>query len=133
MGRPNSRGGGAQGSGGSRQGRPAEHYNEEESESNSQDRQSAEEPLTVTEEGGSRRSEAPRGGSNAPPPTYDGTRAGTVFENYRIKAYLWLEHTGLRPTARGPRLLQELTDTTFQAAKHFALDQSWREDPENGQ
>jgi len=87
----------------------------------------------TTEEETSRSSDTYRGGTNAPPPTYDGSRFGMVFENYTIKAYLWLEHTGLRPTARGPRLLQELTDTAFEAAKHFALDPSWRADPENGQ
>ena len=69
--------------------------------------------------------------SNAgPPPTWDGT---TSFRDYLVRARLWLATTKVKPRARGPLLLKSLSSTPFDDLKHLARDDSWMEDPQNGQ
>ena len=69
--------------------------------------------------------------SNAgPPPTWDGT---TSFRDYLVRARLCLATTKVKSRARGPLLLKSLSSTPFDDLKHLARDDSWMEDPQNGQ
>eukprot|EP00435_Cladocopium_sp_Y103_P026844 s2890_g6.t1 len=74
-----------------------------------------------------------RKGSAGPPPTYDGSREPGVFEEYRIRARLWLFSTNLENRARGPRLMQSLTGKAFESVKHLIDDQQWLDSPDNGE
>lgn len=76
-----------------------------------------------------------RKGSSAgvgPPPTYNGNRGAGIFEEYRVRAKLWLHTTPLDSRARGPRLLQALTDKAFESCRHLIDDQDWLDSPDNG-
>eukprot|EP00969_Alexandrium_andersonii_P008093 351779-Alexandrium_andersonii.AAC.1 len=75
----------------------------------------------------------PRGGMT-PPPAYDGDKKPGKFENYQIRATLWL-HTvdQVRTSARGPMLLSQLTGAAFESAKHLAKDRSWLGADDNGE
>ena len=64
-----------------------------------------------------------------PPPAWDGT--STPFEDYLIRAKLWVSTTKARPRTRGPLLLKALADTPFQDFKHLAKDVAWLQDPTN--
>ena len=65
-------------------------------------------------------------GQAGPPPSWDGQ---TAFEDYYIKAKLWLATTKARGKARGPLLLKSLSSTPFETFKHLAKDVGWLSDP----
>ena len=71
-----------------------------------------------------------RGGAPGPPPSWDGTG---VFEDYLIKAKLWIATTKSRPRMRGPLLLKALTSTPFETFKHYAQDAQWLADPKGAE
>ena len=54
--------------------------------------------------------------------------ARTAFEDYYIKAKLWLATTKARGKARGPLLLKSLSSTPFETFKHLAKDIGWLND-----
>ena len=64
-------------------------------------------------------------GQAGPPPSWDGQ---TAFEDYYIKAKLWLATTKARGKARGPLLLKSLSSTPFETFKHLAKDIGWLND-----
>ena len=67
----------------------------------------------VTGQQSSSRNTTSSGGGNrssvGPPPTFSGDRSAGVWEEYKIRARLWLMTTTIEEKARGPRLLQALT------------------------
>ena len=71
-------------------------------------------------------------GSVGPPPGYSGDRSPGVFEEYKLRAKLWLHSTNLDPVARGPRMLQALTGKAFEAVKHLIEDDDWCSNKNNG-
>ena len=71
-------------------------------------------------------------GSIGPPPCYDGNREAGAFEEYRIRARLWLFTTNIDARARGPRLLQALSGKAFESVKHLIDDQEWLDSQDNG-
>lgn len=72
------------------------------------------------------------GRTNAgPAPEWDGTNLS--FQDYAIKAKLWLATTRSKPRTRGPLLLQKLSKTPFETMKFLARDSSWMESPTNGE
>ena len=71
-------------------------------------------------------------GSIGPPPCYDGSREPGVFEEYRIRAKLWLFTTNIDARARGPRMLQALSGKAFESVKHLIDDQDWLDAQDNG-
>ena len=64
-------------------------------------------------------------GQSGPPPTWDGS---TPFEDYYIKAKLWMATTKAKGRSRGPLLLKSLSSTPFETFKHYAKDQGWLSD-----
>lgn len=72
-------------------------------------------------------------GSTGPPPTYDGSREPGVFEEYRVRARLWLCTTNLESRTRGPRLMQALTGKAFESVRHLIDDDQWLEATNNGE
>eukprot|EP00435_Cladocopium_sp_Y103_P033633 s58_g8.t1 len=72
-------------------------------------------------------------GSIGPPPSYDGSREAGVFEEYRIRAKLWLFTTNVESRARGPRLMQALSGRAFESVRHMIDDSDWLEAPDNGE
>ena len=75
---------------------------------------------------------APGGGrGNAgPPPERDGN---TTFEDYQIRARLWIATTKNRPQVRGPLLLKALKGAPFESFKHLAKDSVWLESQTNAE
>ena len=72
------------------------------------------------------------GRSNAgPPPTWDGV--SEAFRDYEIRAKLWLATTKVRPQARRPLLLMNLSSTPFDDLKHLARDPLWMQSSTNGE
>ena len=71
-----------------------------------------------------------RSGAPGPPPSWDGTG---VFEDYMIKAQLWIATTKSKPKMRGPLLLKALTSTPFETFKHYAQDKAWLADPQGAE
>ena len=71
-----------------------------------------------------------RGRSSGPPPGWDGN---TSFEDYLIKAQLWLATTKTKPRARGPLLLKSLTGIAFESPKHYAKDVQWLQNDKNAE
>ena len=69
-------------------------------------------------------------GSGAPPPEWDGQ--SQPFQDWLIKANLWLATTKSRPRTQGPMLLQRLSGQAFQSFKHWAKDPAWLADPDGG-
>ncbi len=67
-----------------------------------------------------------------PPPTYNGSLEVGVFNDYVIKATIWLNTTNVKATARGPRLPRALTDVAFDNFKHLALDPEGSRSSTNG-
>ena len=65
-----------------------------------------------------------KSGTNAPPPSYDGSREAGAFDDYRIKAKLWLKTSNLDDSMKGARLLQGLTGRAFDQMKHLAEDET---------
>ena len=60
--------------------------------------------------------------SVGPPPSYDGDRRQGQWEDYRIRARLWLKTTTIAETSRGPRMLQQLSGRAFDTMKYLAED-----------
>lgn len=56
-------------------------------------------------------------GNSGPPPTWDGSG---LFEDYQIRAQLWLSTTKSKPRARGPLLLKSLSGPPFEQFKYLA-------------
>ncbi|CAE7337730.1 unnamed protein product [Symbiodinium sp. CCMP2456] len=56
-----------------------------------------------------------------------------AFRDYEIRAKLWLATTKVRPQARGPLLLKNLSSTPFDDLKHLARDSSWMQSSTNGE
>ena len=77
--------------------------------------------------GGARKS-----GTNAPPPTYDGSKEPGVFDDYKIKAKLWLKTSNLDDNMKGARLLQGLSGRAFDQMKYLAEDESWLDSEDGG-
>eukprot|EP00435_Cladocopium_sp_Y103_P038110 s2710_g10.t1 len=72
------------------------------------------------------------GRTNAgPPPEWDGESVG--FQDYLIKARLWLATTRSKPRTRGPLLLSKLTKVPFETMKFLAKDAKWMQSPDNGE
>ena len=69
-------------------------------------------------------------GSSGPPPTWDGS---TSFEDFHIKAKLWLATTKVKPRARGPLILKSLTGAPFEHYKYLAKDAAWLSDSRNAE
>lgn len=69
-------------------------------------------------------------GASGPPPSWDGS---SNFEDFCIKARLWIHTTKVRPKARGPLLLKALTGEPFENFKHLAKDASWLNDSKNAE
>lgn len=67
--------------------------------------------------------------SSGPPPEWDGE---TPFQNYVVKARLWLATTKAPPASRGPLLLQRLTKNPFDTMKYLAKDPMWMKSKDNG-
>ena len=55
-----------------------------------------------------------------PPPAWDGSQC--PFEDYLIRARLWISTTKAKARTRGPLLLKALSDTPFQDFKHLAKE-----------
>lgn len=108
-----------------RQWRPSstEDYEDETSESHLE----SSEPTSGS--GSTQRKEA----SVGPPPSYDGDRRPGKWEDYKLRAKLWLKTTTIAETSRGPRMLQQLTGRAFDTMKFMAEDDSWFSDRDNGQ
>ncbi|CAE7736839.1 unnamed protein product [Symbiodinium sp. KB8] len=66
-----------------------------------------------------------------PPPSWDGVQC--PFEDYLIRARIWISTTKARAQTRGPLLLKALSDTPFQDFKHLAKDPAWLADPGNAE
>ena len=72
------------------------------------------------------------GRTNAgPPPEWDGVQC--AFEDYLIRARIWLATTRAKPRTRGPLLLKALKETPFQDFKHLAKDPQWLQDSNNAE
>ena len=69
-------------------------------------------------------------GTGPPPPEWDGTSIS--FQDWLIKARLWLATTRAQPCSQGPMILQRLSGQPFQSLKHYARDQRWLNDDKNG-
>ena len=74
-----------------------------------------------------------RKGATGPPPSYDGSREPGAFEEYRVRARLWLFSTNIESRARGPRLMQGLTGKAFESVRHLIDDDQWLEATDNGE
>ena len=74
-----------------------------------------------------------KSGTNAPPPTYDGSKEPGVFDDYKIKAKLWLKTSDLDDNMKGARLLQGLSGQAFDQMKHLAEDENWLDAEDGGQ
>eukprot|EP00435_Cladocopium_sp_Y103_P050254 s2395_g15.t1 len=66
-----------------------------------------------------------RGASAGPPPEWHGPTSGTTFEDWLIKARLWLATTKAKSRARGPLLLKALHGPPFEHFKYLARDVNW--------
>ena len=76
---------------------------------------------------------ARKSGTNAPPPTYDGSKEPGIFDDYKIKAKLWLKTSDLDDNMKGARLLQGLSGQAFDQMKHLAEDENWLDAEDGGQ
>ena len=74
------------------------------------------------------------GGSKGPggglPPEWDGKSVG--FQDWLIKARLWLATTRAKGPTQGPMILQRLSGQPFQSFKHWAKDARWLSDDRGG-
>ena len=66
-----------------------------------------------------------------PAPKWDGD--GLSFQDYAIKARLWLATTRSKPRTRGPLLLQRLAKVPFETMKFLAKDRKWMASETNGE
>ena len=67
--------------------------------------------------------------SGGPPPEWNGE---TSFQDYLVKARLWLVTTKSKPCTRGPLLLQRLSGVAFNTMKYLAKDSAWMASEKNG-
>ena len=72
----------------------------------------------------------PGKGGGSQPPEWDGVQPS--FQDWLIKARLWIATTRARPKTQGPLILQRLSGQAFQALKHLARDAAWLQDDRNG-
>ena len=70
-------------------------------------------------------------GNGPPPPEWDGSSMS--FQDWLIKARLWLATTRSKPKTQGPMILQRLSGQPFQSLKHLAKDKAWLNNESNGQ
>eukprot|EP00435_Cladocopium_sp_Y103_P073784 s36_g45.t1 len=63
------------------------------------------------------------------PPEWD---SSSNFQDWAIKARLWLATTRAKGHTQGPLMLQRLTGQAFQSFKHWAKDADWLQDPRGG-
>ena len=59
------------------------------------------------------------------PPEWKGPTSDLAFEDWLIKARLWLATTKVKPQLRGPLILRSLSGAPFESFKHLAKDQGW--------
>ena len=105
----------------------------DEEENDSESSQSRPTPARSSETGHSGGGSGGGRSSVGPPPSYDGDRSAGAWDEYRIRARLWLRTTPIEERACGPRMLQALTGQAFESMKHLADSDEWMEDPRNGQ
>lgn len=74
-----------------------------------------------------------KGTGGPPPPSYDGSREPGAFEEYRVRAKLWLYSTQVESRAKCPRLMQALTGKAFESVKHLIDDSTWLDSIDNGE
>ena len=72
-------------------------------------------------------SKGPGGGA---PPEWDGK--SIHFQDWLIKARLWLATTRAKGPTQGPMILQRLSGQPFQSFKHWAKDVQWLGDERGG-
>ena len=63
-----------------------------------------------------------------PAPAWDGT---TSFQDYLVRAKIWVSTTRAPSRTRGPLLLKALTDTPFDTFKYLAKDDRWLSSTDN--
>ena len=68
-----------------------------------------------------------------PPPSYDGSREAGAFDDYKIKAKLWLKTSNLNDNMKGARLLQGLTGRAFEQMESLTEDETWLDSEDGGQ
>ncbi len=71
-----------------------------------------------------------KGSGGGQPPEWDGT--SVPFQDWLIKARLWLATTRVKARAQGPMILQKLSGQPFQSFKHWAKDPKWLGDEQGG-
>ena len=71
-----------------------------------------------------------RSGGNHNPPEWNGVSQS--FQDWLIKARLWIATTKAKPRSQGPLILQRLSGQPFQSFKHWARDASWLQDERGG-
>ena len=71
-----------------------------------------------------------KGSGGGQPPEWDGTTV--PFQDWLIKARLWLATTRVKARAQGPMILQKLSGQPFQSFKHWAKDPKWLADEQGG-
>ena len=69
-------------------------------------------------------------GVSGQPPEWNGVEPS--FQDWLIKARLWIATTRAKPRTQGPLILQRLTGQPFQAFKHWARDGDWLQDERGG-
>ena len=67
------------------------------------------------------------------PPSYDGSREAGAFDDYKIKAKLWLKTSNLNDNMKGVRLLQGLTGRAFEQMESLTEDETWLDSEDGGQ
>ena len=70
------------------------------------------------------------GGTHSKPPEWDGE--AVPFQDWLIKARLWLATTKVRKKTQGPMILQGLSGVAFQTFKHWAKDVEWLQNEDGG-
>ena len=70
------------------------------------------------------------GGNHSKPPEWDGE--AIPFQDWLIKARLWLATTKVRKKTQGPMILQGLSGVAFQTFKHWAKDVEWLQNEDGG-
>ena len=71
-----------------------------------------------------------RSGGNINPPEWNGLSPS--FQDWLIKARLWIATTKAKPKSQGPLILQRLSGQPFQSFKHWARDAAWLQDDRGG-
>ena len=66
------------------------------------------------------------GGAASKAPEWDGE--SIPFQDWLIKARLWLATTKVRKKSQGPMMLQGLSGVAFHTFKHWAKDVNWLQD-----